>query len=146
VTRAVIDTNVVVSALLFRRGRLAWLREAWSDARVVPVVSEETLTELVRVLAYAKFALAGDEQKNLLLHYMARAETHKAPRTRLKLPKCSDAGDEPFLRLAYAAKVNALVSGDRDLLALAGESRIAIVDPATFQRMILADAPPGAGS
>lgn len=52
--RVVLDTNCVVSALLFSRGRLAWLRRAWQSGRVVPLVSRGTATKLIRVLAYPK--------------------------------------------------------------------------------------------
>jgi uncharacterized protein len=57
------------------------------------------------------------------------AETIAVPQTRARIPKCRDSNDEMFLRLAYAAKVDAIVTGDDDLLALASESRIPILSP-----------------
>jgi len=66
----VLDTYVAVSAPVFREGRLAWLREAWAAGRVVPLVSAETLAELVRVLANPKLKLSDEETKNVLAHYM----------------------------------------------------------------------------
>ena len=50
-------------------------------------------------------------------------------KTRARIPKCRDPKDEMFLRLAYAEKVDAIVTGDDDLLGLAGESRILILSP-----------------
>ena len=41
-----------------------------------------------------------------------------------------------FLRLAFAAKVDVLVTGDNDLLSLAGESRIAILSPGELAERI----------
>ena len=127
--RVVLDTNVVVSALVFRAGRLAWLREAWSAGSVTPVVSRETVTELVRVLAYPKFRLEADEAKDLLALYLEHSEmlgdAHKA----IRVPLCRDPSDRVFLRLAYASKVDALVSGDADLLAVGTRSRIPILTP-----------------
>ena len=134
--RAVIDTNVVVSAFVFRTGRLAWLREAIVGQSVTPIVSDETLGELVRVLAYPKLGLTAELSEAILTHYMEHAEAVKQPRTRAKLPKCRDPHDEMFLRLAYAAKADALVTGDDDLLSLAGESRIAILMPAAFAKLL----------
>ena len=126
--RVVLDTNVVVSALVFRQGRLAWLREAWEAGRIVPVVSAETLAELVRVLAYPKLKLTEEETKNVLAHYMEHAEAMgKVGMPRI--PQYRDPNDRIFLRLAYAARVQALVTGDKDLLALAGKSRIPIRAP-----------------
>jgi uncharacterized protein len=126
--RVAIDTNVVISAIVFRTGRLAWIRQALGTS-LTPVVSSETLAELVRVLAYPKLGLTVEQQKTALTFYMEHAETSAKPRTRSKLPKCRDPKDEMFLRLAYAAKVDAIVTGDDDLLALAGESRISILSP-----------------
>ena len=133
--RAVIDTNVVLSAIVFRAGRLAWMRHALGSA-LTPIVSTETLAELVRVLAYPKFGLSIEQQKTALTFYMEHAEICAEPRTRSKLPKCRDPKDEMFLRLAYAAKVDAIVTGDDDLLALAGESRILILSPSELAARI----------
>jgi uncharacterized protein len=126
--RVVIDTNVVISAIVFRTGPLAWIRQALGS-QITPVVSPETLAELVRVLAYPKLGLTIEQQKTALTFYMEHAETCVELRTRSKFPKCRDPNDEMFLRLAYAAKVDAIVTGDDDLLALAGESRIPILSP-----------------
>ena len=135
-TRVVIDTNVVLSTLLFPRGKLARLRSAWHNGRIIPVVSTDTLAELVRVLAYPKFGLAASDQKALLTHYMAHAEAVPTPRSRARLPKCRDPFDEMFLRLAYTAKVDALVTGDKDLLEIAAESKIPILEPAELAKML----------
>ena len=134
--RVVIDTNVVVSAFVFRAGRLAWLREAILGQRVTPIVSDETLAELVRGLAYPKLGLAAEHHEAILTHFMEHAEAMKQPRTRASLPKCRDPHDAMFLRLAYAAKADALVTSDGDLLTLAGESRKPIMTPAAFAELI----------
>ena len=133
--RVVIDTNVVVSALAFRHGQLAWLRAAWAAGVLVPVVSGETLAELLQVLAYPKFGLDADQRKLAVTQYMEHAETVKTPRTRARLPTCRDPDDEKFLRLGYAAKADAIVTGDRDLLVLADESKIAIIPPAELAQV-----------
>jgi putative PIN family toxin of toxin-antitoxin system len=127
--RVVLDTNVAVSALVFRAGRLAWLREAWEAGRVVPVISAETVAELVRVLAYPKFKLSAEEAKNLLAHYVEYAEAVAKVSRSLRVPQCRDEDDRMFLRLAYVARVDALVTGDGDLLAVARKSRIPILVP-----------------
>jgi predicted nucleic acid-binding protein len=49
--RVVFDPNTVLSALLFGRGRLAWLRQVWRQGVVSPIVSEVTRAEIERVLA-----------------------------------------------------------------------------------------------
>ena len=140
--RVVHDTNVAVSALIFRDGRLAWLREAWAGARIVPLVSRATLAELVRVLAYPKFGLAAEDTKSLLALYMEHAEALGEVKTRASLPECRDPDDRAFLLLAHAARADALVTGDGDLLALARKSRIPILNPEGLRQRHPADSPP----
>ena len=125
----VLDTNVLVSALVFESPGAVWLRNLWQQGGIAPVVSKETVEELMRVLAYKKFALSETDQHDLLEDYLPYAETIAAPKTRARIPKCRDPNDEMFLRLAYSAKVDALITGDDDLLAIAGESRIPILSP-----------------
>jgi putative PIN family toxin of toxin-antitoxin system len=131
--RAVIDTNVVVSAFVFRAGTLAWLREAIINSALIPLVSDETLAEMVRVLTYPRFHLTAEDRENIIVHYMEHAEAIKQPRVRAQLPRCRDPHDEMFIRLAYAAKADAIITGDDDLLTLAPESRIPILTPVAFR-------------
>jgi len=133
--RAVIDTNVVVSAFVFRAGTLAWLREAIINGALIPLVSDETLAEMVRVLAYPRFGLTAEDRENIIVYYMEHAEAIKRPRTRARLPRCRDPHDGMFIRLAYAAKADAIVTGDDGLLTLALESRIPILTPAAFRAL-----------
>lgn len=116
--RVVLDSNCVVSALVFSRGRLAWLREAWTRQRFVPLVSKDTASELIRVLTYPKFHLSSVEQEALLADYLPFAETVKVEKVPAGLPVLRDPGDVPFLALAVTAKADALVSGDGDLEVL----------------------------
>ncbi|MFQ4135329.1 putative toxin-antitoxin system toxin component, PIN family [Nodosilinea sp. PGN35] len=48
--RVVLDTNVLVSALVFRQGSIATLRTAWQAQHFIPLVSRATATELIRDL------------------------------------------------------------------------------------------------
>jgi putative PIN family toxin of toxin-antitoxin system len=131
--RAVIDTNVAVSAFVFRAGALAWLREAILNGNAIPLVSDETLAELMRVLTYPRLHLTAEDRTNIIVHYMEHAEAIKQPRTHARLPRCRDPDDEMFIRLAYAAKADAIVTGDDDLLTLAPDANIPILTPALFR-------------
>src|SRR5947207_420118 len=66
VPRVVLDTNVVLSALLFGAGVAGRVRVGWQSGRFVPLASAATARELVRVLAYPKFRLTAAEQEDLL--------------------------------------------------------------------------------
>lgn len=116
--RVVLDTNIVLSALLFASGRLAWLRQAWQTGRIRPLVCKETAAELLRVLTYPKFKLSAAEQEELLADFLPFTETVLLPAVSPELPLCRDPHDQVFLVLARTAAVGALVTGDDDLLDL----------------------------
>ena len=118
--RVVLDTNVVLSALLFGSGPAARVRVGWQSGRFVPLASAATAQELVRVLGYPKFRLSAAEQAELLADFLPWVEVVEIPNPPPQVPPCRDALDLPFLHLAITGKARALVSGDRDLLALAG--------------------------
>jgi putative PIN family toxin of toxin-antitoxin system len=130
--RVVIDTNLVLSALVFAGGRLAPLRLAWQDQRVLPLVSRATAAELIRALAYPKFKLAAHEQEELLADYLPYCKTVRIPAPPPATPPCRDAFDVPFLELALAGKADALVTGDKDLLCLAGSLACPILNADQF--------------
>ena len=119
--RVVLDTNVVLSALVFRGGAAGQVRQAWQRGLVLPLASTATVQELVRVLTYPKFGLSQAEQVELLADYLPYAETVRIPQPPPTVPDCRDALDLPFMHLAVTGKAQVLVSGDRDLLAIAAE-------------------------
>ena len=126
----VLDTNVVLSALLFAQGRLAWLRLAWQQGVIVPLLSRTTAYELVRVLAYPKFQLTTGEQQEVLAEYLPYCQT-VASESVQDQPTLAvrDPDDLAFLQLALAGNASYLVTGDGDLLALQGSIPITIVTP-----------------
>jgi putative PIN family toxin of toxin-antitoxin system len=130
--RVLLDTNCIVSALLFSRGRLAWLRRAWQSGRFVPLVSRATAEELVRVLAYPKFKLDPGEREALLADYLPYTETfrtgNEAPPAGLR-----DPADAMFISLAQQARADVLVSGNEDILALRETLSVNVIVPARFQ-------------
>lgn len=141
--RVVLDTNVVLSALVFGGGATAHLRAAWQSARFQPLASTDTVQELVRALTYPEFKLSAHEQQELLSDYLPYTATVLIPQPPPVVPDCRDAFDLPFLHLAVAGRAVALVSGDRDLLTLERVGRCAILSPKTFlSSRLLLDTPP----
>ncbi len=130
--RLVLDTNVLLSALLFHAGALSWLRLAWQSETILPLASRETTAELIRVLAYPKFRLTDDERDDLLADYLPWCETVVVANPP-EVPECRDLFDRAFLELALAAKAEALVTGDKDLLVLAEAFSVPILTPAAFR-------------
>lgn len=133
--RVVFDTNVAVSALLFSRGKLAWLRLEWQSSRIVPLVSRATAGEIISVLSYPKFRLSRTESDELLGDYLPYAETVEVA-TDLELPLCEDERDQMFIELAAAGEADALVTGDAHLLDMADRLPFEVLPPAEFGRRL----------
>ncbi|AVR87749.1 putative toxin-antitoxin system toxin component, PIN family [Thauera aromatica] len=132
VPRVVLDTNCLVSALIFSRGRFAWLREAWQSKRFVALASRDTVSELLRVLSYPKFKLTRDERETLLAEFLPYVETVRIDSTPEGLPDIRDADDTIFLALAAVGRADALVSGDGDLQAVRNQFHVLILTVAEF--------------
>jgi putative PIN family toxin of toxin-antitoxin system len=128
----VLDTNVVLSALLFANGRLAPLRAAWQGGRCEVLVSKPTASELMRVLGYPKFKLSADEREELLADCLPHWRSVRIPANLPKLPQCRNANDQMFIELAAAGKADFLVSGDKDLLVLSPQFSGRIVTADAF--------------
>ncbi len=135
--RVVFDTNVVLSALLFPTGRLAWLRQHWREGGASPLVSPATALELMRVIAYSKFRLSEQYRNELLMLYIPYCErlnpTDKCP------VLCRDPKDQSLLDLAESGKADVLMTGDEDLLVLAGMTGFLIETPEAYRRRICDD-------
>jgi len=133
--RAVFDTNTIVSALLFSNGRLSWLRYHWAQQLSIPVVSQETVKELLRVLAYPKFKLTSEEQNELLADFLPFAQTINIDQNeKFSLPNCRDKFDQKFLILTHKADVDFLITGDKDLLVLDDQTEFEIITPGEFRQ------------
>ena len=126
--RLVLDTNVVVSALLFPTASLSWIRALWQSVTIVPLASRDTTAELIRVLLYPKFRLTVDEREDILADYLPWCETVTVSGP-LSVPECRDPSDRPFLELALLGRADALVTGDSDLLAFAPNFAVPVLTP-----------------
>lgn len=123
-----------MSALLFANGRLAWLRPHWREGGCTPLLSRVTAAELTRVLGYPKFRLSQDDRRELLADYLPYCEVIE-PSERCKCD-CRDPKDQPFLDLAQSSNSDLLVSGDQDLLVLAGQTAFQIETPEAYRRRV----------
>ena len=129
--RVVLDTNVVVSALLWG-GTPERLIEAAGDGLLELVTTEALIAELAGILGRAKFA-AKLRQKNLsaaeiVARYREIAETVEA--APIEEAALRDPDDAAVLACAIAARADAIVSGDDDLHALGNYQNIPILTPA----------------
>jgi len=113
--RAVLDPNVLISALLAPTGVPAGLLRRWLDGDFELVVSEHLLAELGRALRYPKIrSHVSDDEAEAFIELPRGAGTmaHDAASP----PRISrDPGDDYLLALARS-NAAVLVSGDQDLL------------------------------
>ncbi len=130
--RAVLDTNIAVSALLFPFGRLAPIRLAWQGDTFIPLVSTATAEELIRVLKYPKFKLTAADRDELVADYLPYCTTVRIPDKAPRIPACRDPDDLPFLHLGTHGRADFLVTGDKDLLDIRDATRFAIVTAEAF--------------
>lgn len=129
--RAVIDTNVLLSGLLWH-GQPHMLLEHVRAGTLAMVSSPALLAELADVIGRAKFdailVRARTSREQALAEVRQLAEVIEPPP--LAAPVCRDPDDDEVLALALAAQVDLIVTGDDDLLVLQDFERIPIITPA----------------
>ncbi len=128
--RAVLDPNVIISALLAPGGSPARLLRVWLDGAYELVASLLLLAEIERALAYPKLRrriTAGEAAELVeLLERQAQLLDDPADQPAVRSP---DPGDDYLIALAAAARA-VIVSGDRHLLGLS--AHLPVYSPADF--------------
>lgn len=128
--RVVLDTNTVLSALLFAQGRLVPLRTAWQSGALSPLLCRQIVVELMRGLAYPKLELTPEECEEMLADYLPFGEVVASWQKSPRVPRCRDKQDRVILGLAAVGRAEWLVTGDQDLLSRAGKVSFQIITPA----------------
>jgi putative PIN family toxin of toxin-antitoxin system len=130
--KAVVDTNVLVSGLLWR-GNPSVILEAILENRLELCLSEELMVELREVLRRPRLAKHVAD-RGLDVDWSCEFLRERCflflPSEVLVVPGLRDARDTPVLAAARAAMVSLIVSGDNDLLTLKSFSGIPIINPA----------------
>jgi putative PIN family toxin of toxin-antitoxin system len=133
--RAVLDANVLISALLSRTGAPARLLLAWQEGRFELIVSPGLLAELTRALAYPKLQrLIPATDAEAFVAWLSRSALLARDPAGPAPIRCANPGDDYQISLA-ADQHAVLVSGDGHLLALAGD--FPIQTPAAFASTVI---------
>jgi len=131
--RVVLDTNVLVSALLFK-GKLSKIVDLWERGRIIPLISRETFDEFKKVIAYPKFSLTASEIRTIIeeniLPFFEVVEANEAIKD-----ACKDRDDDKFLSCAVSARAAYLVTGDTDLLVMKNFKGVKIITPRDFEAL-----------
>ena len=131
--RAVLDVNVLISAVLAPSGSPARIVRAWLDGKFELIISIQLLAELERALNYPKLRdRIESHQITQVLELLHRgAELIEDPHNPLALSP--DPDDDYLIALARVANA-LLVSGDGHLLGLADS--LPIYSPSSFFMLI----------
>lgn len=128
--RAVLDPNVLISALLAPAGAPAKALRAWLQGVYELVVSPLLLAELERALAYPKLrSRVSPQEVAELVDLLRRHAVVVADPTGWSGVSSPDPGDDYLIALAATSDA-LLVSGDAHLLGLA--KKLPVFSPAAF--------------
>lgn len=131
--RAVIDTGVLVSALIRKQGTTGDVLRALRDGRFTAIYTTDIVVEMIDVLGRAQFRakyhIEPDDITTLVNLIRLRGELVTPTQ---KVTACRDPKDDKFLEAALATQRDCIVSGDADLLDLTPFREIPILRPAEF--------------
>jgi putative PIN family toxin of toxin-antitoxin system len=127
--RIVLDTNVLVSGLLSPFGPPGEIVRMVSSGAVSLCIDARILSEYEEVLARPRFAFEPDAVAALLDYIDVRGETVASGPLAVRLP---DPDDEPFLEVAVAGKVDALVTGNLAHFPQGALGGASVLAPAEF--------------
>jgi len=130
--KAVIDTNIFISALLGSK-TCKHLYEGLEKEHFQLILSPDLLTELEEVVKRAKLELDGREVESFI-GLIKRRSIKVIPSEKITL--CRDLKDNLVLESAIVIKTDFIVTGDRDLLILSPFRKIPIITPAKFLKFL----------
>jgi putative PIN family toxin of toxin-antitoxin system len=141
VERLVIDTNVLIAALISSAGTARKVVDAVLDHDIEVLMSEATFSELVSRLDRPKFDRYREPASwnSFLSALVELALWHEDAGTATGASR--DADDDKFLALAVTGQADAIISGDRDLLDLVSHEGIPILTPVQFLQRLRESGP-----
>ncbi|AFK06819.1 putative toxin-antitoxin system toxin component, PIN family [Mesotoga prima MesG1.Ag.4.2] len=134
--RVVLDTNVLISAIISSKGSPAKILDLWREGAFDLVFSEETLQELINVLSRRRmFRITGinEDELNRLVSYLRNSSIVVDSSEDISIA-IEDPDDTKFISCAVQAGAKYIVSGDHHLLDVEKFEGTAIVTPAEFLR------------
>ncbi len=136
-TRAIIDTNILIRALIKPQGTVGPVLTRLRDGDYTLLYDEPLLDELIAKLALPrirdKYHLTDDDVETVLALILLRGEPVMPQR---RITACRDPKDNIVLEVAVAGEADYIVTGDDDLLVLHPFEGIPIVGPAEFLKAL----------
>jgi putative PIN family toxin of toxin-antitoxin system len=138
--RAVVDTNILVRAVIRPTGTVGPVLLRLRQGDYTLLYAQSLLEELIDVLNRPrirdKYRLTDQDIQTVVSLILLRGEA-VVPQERITA--CRDSKDNKFLDVAVAGKADVVVSGDQDLLVLHPFRDIPILPPAAFLQMLDAE-------
>lgn len=135
--RAVIDTNILVRAVLKPQGSAGQILDCLRDARFLYLYSDATLNELIDVLGrprmVSKYGVTPELVEATCSLLLLRGESVQSVRD---IRVCRDPKDDKFLQVAISGQAEVVVTADEDLIVLGSYEAIPMVQPAEFLRRL----------
>jgi len=112
----VLDTNIIVSAIIFKR-EVSTLMALWHNEAIKPVITKGIFDEILAVLEYPKFKLTQQERdyiinEEIIPFFDVIEDNHP------DISICIDKDDNKFISCALSAKAKYIISGDKELLEI----------------------------
>ncbi len=131
--RAVVDTNILIRALIKPQGTVGPILKRLRDGDYTIIYSEPVLDELLEKLQLPrireKYHLDQSATEDLMALLALRGELVKPAQ---KIRVCRDPDDDRLIEAALAGNAEYIVTGDEDLLVLKKFETILIVPPRIF--------------
>jgi len=127
--KVVLDTNVLLSAILFG-GTPGRILDAWRAGQVELVMSPDIVDEYVRVGERLNGRYPDVEIQPVVALVVQNATI--VPSAPLPGAVCDDPDDDKFLACALASGTDTVVSGDKKLRAVSGYEGINVLTPRQF--------------
>ncbi|MBF0138525.1 MAG: putative toxin-antitoxin system toxin component, PIN family [Magnetococcus sp. DMHC-1] len=130
--RVVLDTNVLISGLMFPNGIPGKIVAAWQRGDLRMVMNEAMVVEVNKVLAYPKIRhrLQWDDQHIIRFVNVLRNFVEMVAMSSLNIIDLRDSSDAPILAAFFVSGADCLITGDQDLLVL--QDQFTILTPVEF--------------
>ena len=130
--KIILDTNVVVSALIQKSSPYLILQELYVDRKIELCVSEILMTEYYEVLNRPKFLRFPDfkVKADIILSDIANNASFFNPQKKVK--KLKDADDDMLLELAWECKADFLITGNTKDFTISKFKKTRIVTPTEY--------------
>ncbi len=134
--RVILDTNILISALLVPSGVPGAIYRAWHKGEFILLVSEPQMDELRRTLAKPALAVRiRPHHAGRLVNNLRRLAEPVSPLPRVK--RSFDPSNDFLLATAEAGKADCVVTGDRSgLLALLRHGEARIISARAFAELL----------